>query len=47
MYNGSLYGNYRTRSFADIYEDPELFLVEYKNNGAIPVNVEDGDLRTI
>lgn len=47
MYNGSVYGNYRTRSFADIYEDPDTFLIEYKNNGAIPVNVADGDIKTI
>lgn len=47
MFNGSLYGNYRTRSFADIFDSALVFLSEYKNNGAIPVNVEDSDVNTI
>lgn len=45
--NGSsLYGNYRTRTFTDIYGDLDLFLEEYAECG-IPVVLEETSLRTL
>ena len=42
----SLYGNYRTRTFTDIYGDLDLFLEEYAECG-IPVVLEETSLRTL
>ena len=40
MWNNSLYGNYRTRTFTDIYKDVDEFLKDYKNIG-IPTSIDD------
>ena len=40
MWNNSLYGNYRTRTFTDICKDVDEFLKDYKNIG-IPTSVDD------
>lgn len=32
LYNNSLYGNYRTRKFTDIFSSVDEFLAEYKSN---------------
>lgn len=40
MYNNSLYGNYRTRYFTEIYPDVDTFMTDYKNLG-IPASVSD------
>lgn len=44
MYNqwqDPLYGNFRTRTFVDIFPDVEEFLEAYKNNGIQPVLNDD------
>ena len=46
-YNGSsLYGNFRTRTFADIFTDVDVFKEDYNNNG-IPVSISDVNLTTL
>lgn len=46
-YNGSsLYGNFRTRSFADIYTELQTFKEDYANNG-IPTTISDTNLTTL
>lgn len=46
-YNGSsLYGNFRTRTFADIYSDIEDFKTDYKSNG-IPAKLDDTNIQTL
>lgn len=46
-YNGSsLYGNFRTRSFADIYTDIDLFKDDYNTNG-IPSTLSTTNLTTL
>lgn len=46
-YNGSsLYGNFRTRTFADIYGDLKTFTDDYKNNG-IPAKLDDTNIQTL
>ena len=46
-YNGSsLYGNFRTRTFADIYTTLEDFKEDYSDNG-IPVTISDANLTTL
>lgn len=46
-YNGSsLYGNFRTRSFSDIYVDIEVFKEDYTSNG-IPRTLSDDSLVTL
>lgn len=46
-YNGSsLYGNFRTRSFADIYTEIETFKEDYTTNG-IPSTLSDVNLTTL
>jgi hypothetical protein len=46
-YNGSsLYGNFRTRSFADIYTEIETFKEDYTTNG-IPSTLSDTNLTTL
>lgn len=46
-YNGSsLYGNFRTRTFADIYTELKDFKEDYTDNG-IPVTVSDVNLTTL
>jgi hypothetical protein len=46
-YNGSsLYGNFRTRSFADIYTDLAAFKTDYTTNG-IPETLSETNLTTI
>lgn len=44
--NNSLYGNYRTRKFTDIYPLAADFLMEYKNNG-IPVTIDETSASTL
>ena len=46
MWNDSLYGNYRTRKFTDIYPNVQSFLAEYKNIG-IPKSVTNEIAQTI
>lgn len=46
-YSGSsLYGNFRTRSFTDIYPELEVFKEEYTNSG-IPTTLSDTNLTTL
>ena len=46
-YNGSsLYGNFRTRTFADIYTEFEAFKEDYANCG-IPTTLSDDNLTTL
>ena len=46
-YNGSsLYGNFRTRTFADIYSDLKTFTDDYKNNG-IPAKLDATNIQTL
>lgn len=46
-YNGSsLYGNFRTRSFADIYTELQTFKEDYADNG-IPATISDTNLTTL
>lgn len=46
-YNGSsLYGNFRTRTFADIFTEFETFKEDYTNCG-IPVTLNDTNLTTL
>lgn len=46
-YNGSsLYGNFRTRSFADIYTELETFKEDYTNNG-LPTTLSDANITTL
>ena len=46
-YNGSsLYGNFRTRTFADIYTELKDFKEDYVDNG-IPVTISDANLTTL
>ena len=42
----SLYGNYRTRKFTDIFPDVETFLQNYKNNG-IQTTISDESATTL
>lgn len=44
--NNSLYGNYRTRKFTDIYGDVDTFVADYKNNG-IPSLLKDDTINTL
>lgn len=45
--NGSsLYGNFRTRTFADIYGDLKTFTDDYKENG-IPAMLNDTNIQTL
>lgn len=48
MFNNkmSLYGNYRTRKFTDIYESVEDFISSYKNCG-IPTTIQDNSAETL
>lgn len=46
-YNGSsLYGNFMTRTFADIYTTIENFKEDYADNG-IPITISDANLTTL
>ena len=42
----SLYGNYRTRKFTDIWPDVESFIQDYENVG-IPATVDDTKINTL
>ena len=42
----SLYGNYRTRTFSEIYDSVNVFLEDYNNNG-IPVKVSEENVTTL
>lgn len=42
----SLYGNYRTRTFSEIYESVNDFLEDYNNNG-IPAKVSQENVTTL
>lgn len=46
MKNCSLFGNFITRKFTDIYPDAETFLDEYKNNG-MPTLISDSSAVTL
>ena len=46
MWNNSLYGNFRTRKFTDIYPSASDFLNDYKNVG-IPTSVNETTAQTI
>lgn len=47
MYNGSsLYGNFRTRTFSDIYTTFEDFKEDYISNG-IPTTLNDQNIQTL
>lgn len=45
MYD-SLYGNYRTEKFTDIYPDVESFIADYKSIG-IPVSITEDIAQTV
>ena len=46
--NGSsLYGNFRTRTFADIYTEFETFKTDYKENGLPNTTLTDNNLKTL
>lgn len=46
-FNGSsLYGNFRTRTFSDIYTELDVFKDEYRSNG-IPITVSDANIVTL
>lgn len=47
MLNGSLYGNYRTRTFADIFKSSDDFYNFYHNNGAIPETISEQSVRVL
>ena len=42
----SAYGNFRTRTFTDIYPDVQTFLNEYANNG-IPTTIQQSSCQTL
>ena len=44
--NNSVYGNFRTRKFSDIYDKVEKFLDGYENSG-IPKVLSDENLTTL
>lgn len=44
--NSSLYGNYRTRTFSNIYESFEAFKEDYLSNG-IPTTLSDENIQTL
>ena len=44
--NNSLYGNYRTRKFTDIYDNVDDFLEDYSNNG-LPMLVDTTNMTTL
>ena len=47
-YNGSsLYGNFRTRTFADIYTELDTFITDYKENGLPNTTLTDANLTTL
>lgn len=47
LFNGSsLYGNFRTRTFTDIYESLEEFKDDYANSG-IPTTLSDSNISTL
>lgn len=45
-YEGSLYGAYRTNTFADIYSDADSFKSDYNSIG-LPVTVSTEDINTL
>lgn len=46
--NGSsLYGNFRTRTFAEIYTEFDTFATEYKENGLPNSTLTDNNLKTL
>lgn len=46
MNNNSLYGNYRTRTFCDIFTDVTMFTDEVKNNG-LSIDLKDKSISDI
>lgn len=42
----SLYGNYRTRKFTDIYDNVDAFLADYSDNG-LPMLVDTTNMTTL
>lgn len=44
--NNSLYGNYRTRKFTDIYDNVDSFLADYSDNG-LPMLVDTTNMTTL
>lgn len=47
MFNNSLYGNYRTRTFTDIFPNVETFTTEYQNAGIPPMLSEESSVTTL
>lgn len=45
-YYGSMYGNYRHRTFTDIYEDYSTFAIDYRGIG-IPALLKDRTIQTL
>ena len=47
IYNNSLYGNYRTRKFTDIFPIEQTFVDEYETAGIPPMLADDSSVRTL
>ena len=47
MFNNSLYGNYRTRKFTDIFPNVGKFTDEYEHAGIPPTLSEDSSVTTL
>lgn len=52
IWNNSLYGNYRTRKFTDLYGKVDDFIADYKNENpkfenGIPVTISDESITTL
>ena len=45
-YNGTLYGNYRTEKFTDVYDNVNDFLNDYHDLG-LPVTIDDTNASTL
>lgn len=47
MFNNSLYGNYRTRKFTDIFPNESTFIGEYENAGIPPMLSQESSVTTL
>lgn len=47
MFNNSLYGNYRTRKFTDIFPNESTFTGEYENAGIPPMLSQESSVTTL
>ena len=45
--NNSLYGNYRTKRFTEVFPNYEVFKEFYTNQCAIPLSISEESLRTL